>query len=803
MLVTYRFIKHQSPPLLPEKSSSRIRVEVTTTEPSLESKLSGRDAPVLRRHIPVTHISPHQLERHLLSLARLEPDLVESTQLARRGTRGRGIRESDIQLRDGVAVHTAGIAHLRGECVHGIPESGVATRLDRTLLRQGSQVRGHGLSSDQLGQVVSSVTETEAKLVADGDVVGVKVAVSDFELLVEPALPVVGAVGSHSSGKRGVVVRFVVGDHVGQLGGGVGVAVEEVGDGVTSFLAGVVGGQDGGDVGVIGEGEDVDAGGVGDNDGVVAVLGDGFDDGVAVPIEGEVGAVDVLLGPGLEEDETDVGLFGVPEFGHGFLRDEGVVEPGLHPAAVLAGSGRDGVLWGREVTEAAGAGAASVSEDTVFEVGLGGGALGVGAGVVADDDDVTGLAQGEDIALVLQQDGGGGTVLADHGAVVAADVTVTGARELPVVEPGVGGRVDVQGTDGGVDAGVVLVLAEPEVGGHDAHDHVIDAVGGDGAVVDGFGEVLAEVGSLGPELTVDGESTGHGHVHAALCGGNTTVSGTPIGHDVALEAQLGLEEVVEEVGVLARVGAVDTVVGAHEAGDASAGGVGEGPHVDLVKGAVIEVGGDGVLDIGCGVGIRSVGRVTLRLLLVGNKVLCIGLHTGVLDTENGLLHADTSQVRIGCEAFPGTSVIGTTAERTTNGAEDDVGALALVLCSHGIASVVEQFAIPTSSGRHTTDEDARVVTLLDALGTVLQTETTEVEAGDGQNVAHTRARLTCGHPGLLLDCELRYPVLGLGHGLFPAALALGFSCDKVSMMGMVVHAGMVYLREGNTGGEPP
>ena len=93
--------------------------------------------------------------------------------------------------------------------------------------------------------------------------------------------------------------------------------------------------------------------------------------------------------------------------------------------------------------------------------------------------------------------------------------------------------------------------------------------------------------------------------------GEGRVVGTPIGHDVALEAELALEQLVQRPVVLARPRRVDLVcapssihtspvfgerrkgartVAAHDASDTSLDGAHERVHVDLMLRPVIDVG---------------------------------------------------------------------------------------------------------------------------------------------------------------------------------------------------------------------
>ena len=71
----------------------------------------------------------------------------------------------------------------------------------------------------------------------------------------------------------------------------------------------------------------------------------------------------------------------------------------------------------------------------------------------------------------------------------------------------------------------------------------------------------------------------------------------PVTHDEALEAELRLQNTVQELGVLAAVGVVNLIVGAHERSDSGADCVGKWPNVELVKSAVVQVGGGGLGDV--------------------------------------------------------------------------------------------------------------------------------------------------------------------------------------------------------------
>ena len=269
-----------------------------------------------------------------------------------------------------------------------------------------------------------------------GDILSVEVAVVDLELLVEPGLPVVRAVGRHCGGGRGIVVAGVLGNCVGEVAGGVNVTIEDIDDGVTGFLAGVVGSDDGGDVGVAGPGEDVDAGGMGDDDCVVARLGDGLDNIVAVVVHCQALAVGTFFGPGLQEDQAGVGGGGNPKIGDIVGRNLGVVQEVLDKSIVLLGTGLDGLEWRDKIGKAAGTRATTRREAAEFEGRLVHSAHCVLTGIVTEDSNVLRSLQGQNLLFVLQQDGSFSCELADELGVISADITASLTGEIELAGPG-------------------------------------------------------------------------------------------------------------------------------------------------------------------------------------------------------------------------------------------------------------------------------------------------------------------------------------------------------------------------------
>ena len=130
----------------------------------------------------------------------------------------------------------------------------------------------------------------------------------------------------------------------------------------------------------------------------------------------------------------------------------------------------------------------------------------------------------------------------------------------------------------------------------DATRHVVDSLFRNLAFFDRGLQCAREVEFL-PELLVQ----------ASVGGPRGAVRRAPVGHDPALEAPLGLQDVVQEMGVLAGVDAVHLVVGTHHAADAGLFHNDlEGQQVDLAQRAFIDA---------------HVDPVAIGLLGVGHEVL--------------------------------------------------------------------------------------------------------------------------------------------------------------------------------------
>ena len=135
-----------------------------------------------------------------------------------------------------------------------------------------------------------------------------------------------------------------------------------------------------------------------------------------------------------------------------------------------------------------------------------------------------------------------------------------------------------EGIDHGAD-GRIIDDTGGEHAAQDAVNHVIESRHGDLAVFDGFLQRRVEVVVV----------AGHLLIEAVERGLDGAVGRAPVGDDPALELEVLLQDLVEQVVVLAGVVAFDEVVGAHDAGGVGdADGDLEGEQVGLAHGFLVE-----------------------------------------------------------------------------------------------------------------------------------------------------------------------------------------------------------------------
>ena len=85
---------------------------------------------------------------------------------------------------------------------------------------------------------------------------------------------------------------------------------------------------------------------------------------------------------------------------------------------------------------------------------------------------------------------------------------------------------------------------------------------------------------------------------------------------VSLESQLIFQQPIQRLAILTTISAIDTLVRAHDTRDMCFYGVLEGPKIDFVHSAVVDVGGDGFDDFAA----RVFAWIALGFLLVADVV---------------------------------------------------------------------------------------------------------------------------------------------------------------------------------------
>jgi hypothetical protein len=139
-----------------------------------------------------------------------------------------------------------------------------------------------------------------------------------------------------------------------------------------------------------------------------------------------------------------------------------------------------------------------------------------------------------------------------------------------------------------------------------------------------------------------------------------------------------------------------------------------------------------------------------------------GLHAGVLETSNRLLHCDATEVRIRREPLP----IATRIRRSSHGTDrwaiyrcqlsfppcttasvghsrkSNVSTLGPEFTAHGNRSLIHHLLVPRRSDCDTTWERAHEVCRAEGSRSVLQTKAAEAKSWNRVHVTHAWARLT-------------------------------------------------------------
>lgn len=239
-----------------------------------------------------------------------------------------------------------------------------------------------------------------------------------------------------------------------------------------------------------------------------------------------------------------------------------------------------------------------------------GGVLHVAHGIVTEDADEAWVLQGESVVLVLDQDVALDRAL-ENGWLRSR---VSGINEL------------VRSSHVCCDTRARFKVAKPPGSSNDTGGHVINPGSTDRPIVDHLNQV-----AVLPQRRVR-----HDHIQTGIRTTNTTLMLKPITHHKPFKRHLRLQEPVQHLAVLARVGVVDALVRAHDARGAGLDGIVERPEVELVHGLVVDVGGQGLVVCEGGELFDLAGRFAGGFLFVGDEVLETG-HNGLLEAKRGFV----------------------------------------------------------------------------------------------------------------------------------------------------------------------
>lgn len=277
--------------------------QVPTRPADLNRVVPCLQQPLLSCDIPDTQVPPREREGHSRSLPSHDGRLLKSAKLPH----GHVLtRNAEVQLGHLLAVDAARVGNFCGDGHELVPEVGLAAQGDGTgrVLICGAV----DLADLQVAVVEGGVAESEAKFVARGNVLEIKVAVVDVDSLSEVGLGEVleHAVEDNIRLEEVVVVGFILGHCVWDTSGGVLLAIEEVDESPAAVLPWEMGKDDGRDVGVVCElVYKTNAGVVEHNDGVGTLISDVVDQAVGVVIADRRPVI-AFRGPDVAEYDTGV-----------------------------------------------------------------------------------------------------------------------------------------------------------------------------------------------------------------------------------------------------------------------------------------------------------------------------------------------------------------------------------------------------------------------------------------------------------------------------------------------------------------
>ena len=112
----------------------------------------------------------------------------------------------------------------------------------------------------------------------------------------------------------------------------------------------------------------------------------------------------------------------------------------------------------------------------------------------------------------------------------------------------------------------------------------------------------------------------------------------------------------------------------------------------------------------------------IHFLLISNKMLYSSSDTLLLQTANRLPSPYTLKNGIRSEAFPVASALWLPAQRTDGRAKPDVDALPARFFTYGYASLIHELLVEGGTGGDTVREDGDIVSLADAVGSIIETQ---------------------------------------------------------------------------------
>jgi len=264
-------------------------LQVPARRTDIELVVAADNLPLLLFDVPHAKIAAPELEACLLSLSRLNLDLMETTKLAHRLVGSS--REFNVQLSNLSTSDLTGVGDVGADFDDDVPQVLTSTNSKITGGKLVGEELGLRCDVDVLAVVEGSVGETEAEFVTRGGVLLIEVLVVDVV-----ALSVCDCRLLTDLSVR-VVVGLVLGDGVDEPAGGVDVTEENVVDGVTRGLTKRSTVEDTSDV-LVSDPlvKEARTDGVDDDDSVVAVVGDGADEATIFQLMHSSGQGVVLTG---------------------------------------------------------------------------------------------------------------------------------------------------------------------------------------------------------------------------------------------------------------------------------------------------------------------------------------------------------------------------------------------------------------------------------------------------------------------------------------------------------------------------